>query len=104
MQSSTSSPHTLVFVMSALKPSLLRLLTAHEAVRARKVGGAEMEKHRKVSGLVTGSTAKCSVIEFVAAVCVRTSLIWTLWQDEKPSALTVRSGKFCGNFSAFRAA
>ena len=44
--------------MSALNPSLLRLLTTHDAVGARKVGGAEMKEHRKVSGLISGSKAK----------------------------------------------
>ena len=29
-----------------------------------------MEKHRKVSGLISGSEAKCNVIEFVAGVCM----------------------------------
>ena len=41
---STSSFQTLGFVMSALKPSLLRLLTAHDTVGARQVGGAEIKK------------------------------------------------------------
>ena len=68
-------------VVSALKPSLLRLLTAHDAVGARQVGGTEMEENRKVSGLVTWSKAKCSVVVFVAAVCIYTPLIWTLWHD-----------------------
>ena len=54
--------------MSALKPSLLRMLTAHDAVGARQVGGAKVQKHKKVSRLVTGSRAKFSVIVFVAAV------------------------------------
>ena len=49
-----------------------------------------MEKHRKVSGLISGSKAKCSVIDFVAAVCIHTPVVWTLWHDEKPSALTIR--------------
>ena len=47
-----------------------------------------MEKHKKVSGLVAWSKAKCSVIVFVAAVCIYTPLIWTLWHDEKPSCET----------------
>ena len=34
-RSSTSSPHTLAFVMSALNPSLLRIITAHDAVGAK---------------------------------------------------------------------
>ena len=53
--------------MSALKPSLLRMFTADDAVGARQVGGTEMKKHRKVSGMVTGSKAKRSVAVFVAA-------------------------------------
>ena len=44
------------------------MFTAHDAVGARQVGGAEMKKHRKVSGLVTVSKAERSVIVFVAAV------------------------------------
>ena len=54
--------------MSAFNPSLLRTFTAHDAVGVRQVGGAEMKKHRKVSGLVTGSKAKRSVIILVAAM------------------------------------
>ena len=49
-----------------------------------------MKKHRKVSGLVTGSKGKHSVVVFVAAVCIHTPVIWTLWHDEKPSALPIR--------------
>ena len=56
--SSSSSPHTLVSVMSAF----------HSSVGAKQVGGAEMKKHRKVSDLVTGSKGKRSVVVFVAAV------------------------------------
>ena len=41
-------------LMSALKPSLLRLLTAHDAAGSRQIGGAEMEEHKKVSGLISG--------------------------------------------------
>ena len=52
--------------MSALKPSLLRMFTAHEAVGARWVGGAEMKKHRKVRSLVTWSKVERSVFVFVA--------------------------------------
>ena len=88
--SSASSPHTLVFVMSALKPSLLRLLTAHDAAGSRQIGGAEMEEHKKVSGLVTGSKAMRSVVVCVAAVCIHTPPIWTLWHGEKPNTLTIR--------------
>ena len=40
-------------LLSALKPSLLRLLTAHDAAGSRQIGGAEMEKHKKVSGLIS---------------------------------------------------
>ena len=70
----------------ALKPSLLRMFTAHDAVGAPQVGGVEMEKHKRVSGLVTGSRAQCGVIVFVAAVCIHTPFIWTLWHEDKPSA------------------
>ena len=54
--------------MSALKPSLLCLLTAHEAAGARLVGGAKVEKHRKVSGLITRSEAERSIVKLVAAM------------------------------------
>ena len=50
-----------------------------------------MKEHRKVSGLVTGSKAKRSVVVFVAAVCIHTPLIRTLWHDEKPSVLPIRA-------------
>ena len=76
--------------MSALKPFLLRMIIAHDAAGARQVGGAEMKIHRKVSVLVTWSEAKRSIVKLVAAVCIHTPLMWTLWHDEKPSTLTIR--------------
>ena len=51
------------------------MFIAHDTVGARQVGGAEMKKHRKVSGLVTWSEAKRSVVVFVAAVCIHTPVI-----------------------------
>ena len=52
--------------MPALKPSLLRLLTAHDAAPGRV--GAEMEEHKKVSGLISGSKAKRCIVNLVAAM------------------------------------
>ena len=78
-----------MFVMPAFHSSLLCMFAAHDAVGARQVGGAEMKKHRKVSGLVTGSKGKRSVVKLVAAVCIHTPLIWAPGHDEEPSALTV---------------
>ena len=41
-----------MFVVSALKSSLLRLLTTHNAAESRQIGSTEMKKKRKMSSLV----------------------------------------------------
>ena len=50
----------------------------------------KLRKHKEVSNLVTWSKAESGVTEFVAAESIHMPLIWTLWHDEKPSALTMR--------------
>ena len=50
--SNTSCPQTLVFVMSALNPSLLRMFTARDAVGTKHIGGAEVEKHKNVANFL----------------------------------------------------
>ena len=54
--------------MFAIIPSLLSLLTAHNAAGSRKIGVAKVEKHREVSRLIPGSKAKRSIVKFVAAM------------------------------------
>ena len=54
----------------------------HSQVRRRRIRCAKVEKNRKVSCLISGSKAKRCIIEFVAAVCIHTPVVWTLWHDE----------------------
>ena len=61
------SAHARVCYVCA-RPSLLRLLTARDAAGSRQIGGAEMEEHRKVSGLISGSKAKRCIVKLVAAM------------------------------------
>ena len=69
------SPHTSALRMMLLGPG--------------QICGTEMEENRKVSSLISRSQAKRSIVKLVAAMCIHTPLIWTLWHDEKPIALTV---------------
>ena len=59
---------TLRFVMFAIIPSLLSLLTAHNTAGSGKIGVAKVEEHRKVSRLIPGSKAKRSIVKLVAAM------------------------------------
>ena len=59
---------TLRFIVFAIIPSLLCLLTAHNTTGSRKIGVAKVEKHREVSRLIPGSKAKRSIVKFVAAM------------------------------------
>ena len=65
-------------VVSALKPSLLRLFIAHDAVGARKV-----------SSLVTGSKSKLGVIVLVAAVSVDSPFVRALEHNKEPRTFPV---------------
>ena len=70
-----------MFVVSALKLSLLRLFTTHDAAGSRQIGGTEMKETRKVSSLISRFQAKRSIVKLVAAMCIHTPLVWTLWHD-----------------------
>ena len=56
-----------MFVVSALKSSLLGLLTTHDAAGPRQIGSTEM-KNRKMSSLVSRSQAERGIVKLVAAV------------------------------------
>ena len=55
-------------VCDACVPSLLCMFAAHDAVGTKQVGGTEMEKHRKVSGLIKSSEVQRCIIKFVAVI------------------------------------
>ena len=63
----TSSLHTF-FVVSALKSSLLCLLTTHDAAGSGLISCAKMKEHREMSRLVSRSQAKRSIVKLVAAM------------------------------------
>ena len=69
------------------------MFTAHDAVRARQVGGAEIVEHRKVSCWVTGSQAKRGVIVLKAAVSFDSPFIESfsheLHEDPSFASITV---------------
>ena len=75
--------------MFAIIPSLLCLLTAHNAAGSRKIGVAKVEKHREVSRLIPGSKAKRCIIKLVAAMLIHTPFIWELGHDEETSTLAM---------------
>ena len=54
--------------MFAIIPSLLSLLTAHNATGSGYVGVAKVKKYREVSRLIPGTKAKRSIEKFVAAM------------------------------------
>ena len=54
--------------MSALKSSLLRLLTSHDTAGSRQIGIAKMKEHRKMGRLVPRSQAKQRIVKLVAAM------------------------------------
>ena len=56
-----------MFVMPAFHSSLLCMFAAHDAVGAKQVSGAEMEKHREASGLITRAEAKRCIVKLEAA-------------------------------------
>ena len=49
-------------------PSLLRLLTAHNAAGSGYNDVAKVKEYRKVSRLIPGTKAKRSIVKFVAAM------------------------------------
>ena len=54
--------------MSALKSSLLCLLTTHDTAGAGYIGVAKVEENREVSRLIPGTKAKRSIVKLVAAM------------------------------------
>ena len=64
--------------MSALKSSLLCLLTTHDTAGSRQISSAKMKEHRKMSRLVSRSQAKQRIVKLVAAMCMDTPLIRSL--------------------------
>ena len=53
--------------MFAFHSSLLCMFVGHDAVGARQVGGTEMQEHREVSRLITGSEAQRCSVKFVSS-------------------------------------
>ena len=53
---------------AAFRSSLLCMFAAHDAGGARQIGGAEMQEHREVRGLITRSEAKRCIVKLVAAM------------------------------------
>ena len=94
-----------MFVVSALKSSLLGLLTARDAAGSGQISSTKMKKHRKMSSLVSASEGRqggerfdhevrsqalhCQTCSSRMNPHAHTPLIWTLWHDEELSALTV---------------
>ena len=68
----------------------LSVCTAGNAVRAREVGGAQVQEDREVSSGVTGPKSKICVVEFVTAVGINTPFIRTLGHDEKAYTFATR--------------
>ena len=73
--------------MSAVIPSLLSLLTAHNAIGSGYIGVAQVEENREVSRLIPGTKAKRRIVKFVAAMRIHTPFVWTLGHDEESSTL-----------------
>ena len=71
--------------MSALKSSLLCLLTTHDTVGAGYIGVAKVEENREVSRLIPGTKAKRRIVKFVAAMRIHTPFVWALGHDEEAS-------------------
>ena len=53
--------------MSAIIPSLLSLLTAHNAAGSGFFGVAKVKKYREVSRLIPGTKAKRSIVKFCSS-------------------------------------
>ena len=57
-----------VLVVSALKSSLLCLLTTHDAAGSGQISSAKMKEHLEMSRLVSRSQAKRNIVKLVAAM------------------------------------
>ena len=57
-----------MFVMPAFHSSLLCKFAANDAGGARQIGGAEMQEHREVSGLITRSEAQRCIVKLESQV------------------------------------
>ena len=76
--------------------ALLSLITAHDAVRAWKVGDMEVKNDRAVRGQVVGREPEGLIVKLVATMFLNSPRVRALWHDEKArEVLCESSSLYC---------